>query len=98
MMTNVQTAHILEEVLNERRRQIEVKGFTVEHDRQHDEGELAEAAAAYALYAAHIPGAKDFWPWQYHSFRSGTEREALIKAAALLVADIERIDAKDAEA
>ncbi|WP_242671740.1 hypothetical protein [Azotobacter chroococcum] len=39
------------DVLAERRRQIEVEGFSLEHDRQYDLGELPAAAACYALFA-----------------------------------------------
>ncbi|WP_244158944.1 hypothetical protein [Azotobacter beijerinckii] len=34
-----------------RRRQIEVEGFSLEHDSQYDLGELPAAAACYALFA-----------------------------------------------
>ena len=42
----------IEDVLAERRRQIEVEGFDAEHDNQNKEGELARASAAYALAAS----------------------------------------------
>jgi len=35
------------DVLAERRRQIEVEGFSLEHDSQYDLGELPAAAACY---------------------------------------------------
>jgi hypothetical protein len=35
----------------ERWRQVNNEGFTSEHDRDHDDGELAKAAACYALHA-----------------------------------------------
>ena len=38
------------DAINERRRQVEVEGYTPEHDDTHDKGELAGAAAAYAAY------------------------------------------------
>src|SRR5690242_14227731 len=41
----------------ERIRQIEEEGWTAEHDENHQEGELARAAAAYALHAPWI------FPW-----------------------------------
>jgi hypothetical protein len=37
--------------------------------RIYDEGQLAEAVAAYALTAAGIAGADSFWPFPVHSFR-----------------------------
>lgn len=36
-------------ILQERRRQIEAEGWAPEHDDEHDGGELALAAAAYAV-------------------------------------------------
>lgn len=43
----------LAEIAAERRRQIEVEGWNVDHDERHSDGSLALAAAAYA-YAATI--------------------------------------------
>ncbi len=40
------------DVLAERHRQVEAKGWTPEHDDEHDGGQLAAAASAYALAAA----------------------------------------------
>ena len=41
-------------IANERQRQIEQEGWTVQHDDGHDGGELAEAAACYALGRAKV--------------------------------------------
>jgi len=41
----------VDDVLAERKRQIEVEGWTPEHDDMHDKGELARAAGLYALIA-----------------------------------------------
>src|ERR1035437_10469018 len=40
----------LELIADERARQITEEGFTTEHDKQHDNGQLAAAAASYALW------------------------------------------------
>lgn len=37
-----------ERISRERQRQIEVEGWTAEHDNAHPNGELAKAAACYA--------------------------------------------------
>lgn len=42
---------VLEEIAAERQRQIEVEGWTPNHDDEHDRGEMANAAACYALSA-----------------------------------------------
>lgn len=96
---------ILEEISAERRRQIEVEGFTPqEHDDAHAEGELATAASTYAQYASsaqmHAAGlgfsrggyAPARWPWLAAWWKPQDRRRDLVKAAALLVAEIERLD------
>lgn len=93
MTQDVQTAVILEEVFEERRRQREVKGYTAEHDRHHDEGELAMAAAALAVQSTGDgTGADILWPFPSLMPAYATRRYRLIVAAALIVAEIERID------
>jgi len=42
----------VELIAAERRRQIEVEGWTPEHDEEHDSGELLDAARSYELVAA----------------------------------------------
>lgn len=90
MTANVQTS-ILAEVQAERQRQITEKGFTRQHDLAHNEGQLATAAVAYTLAAAGYTGVKAYWPWDDEDFNFTTPRRALVKAAALIVAEIERI-------
>ncbi len=47
----------------ERRRQVEAEGWTPEHDDQHTRGELARAAACYAL-AYDLGSERELlWPW-----------------------------------
>lgn len=79
-------------VMCERERQINGEGYQPETDDAYVEGELAQAAAAYALTAADIGGAHTFWPWHQHTFRPADPRRNLIKAAALIMAEIERLD------
>jgi len=80
------------DVLAERRRQIEAEGWTPEHDDEHDGGELALAAACYAT--ASPDGFSDLvqWPWEEEAWKPKDRRRNLIKAAALLLAEIERLD------
>lgn len=77
------------DVLAERRRQVEDEGFTPEHDDAHRNGELAKAATCYATV---WPLAASYWPWDLKWWKPGTVRRNLVKAAALLVAEIERLD------
>ncbi|MBR8202108.1 ead/Ea22-like family protein [Burkholderia vietnamiensis] len=84
------------DVLVERRRQIEVERRMTGRDDQYREGELPEAAVAYALSAAgwDLDTAARHWPssWAGCWFKPSTPRRDLVKAAALLLAEIERID------
>ncbi len=99
------------DVLAERRRQIESEGWTPEHDDTHRRGEMATAAACYAVasqMASQIyAGNEDFcdpdalvragtppwvWPWGEAWWKPRNRRVALIKAGALIIAEIERLD------
>lgn len=89
----------IEEIYRERRRQVDSKGWTPEHDDGHDAGEIARAAAAYALPPATGLGdnwlnqyALDIWPFHPDGFRHKDRRRDLIRAGALIVAEIERLD------
>lgn len=83
---------LINEILVERIRQISGEGYQPATDDTYVEGELAQAAATYALSAAEISGAHAFWPWHMHTYRPGLPRRDLIKAAALILAEIERLD------
>ncbi len=82
------------DVQAERRRQITAEGWTPEHDDEHNGGELADAAACYALWAGGInPGNwREFWPWAPEWLKHSEPRRMLVKAAALTLAEIERLD------
>ena len=84
---------VLGEVRIERRRQIEKKGWNETHDDEHDDGALAQAAAAYAYADTSEEHAlAELWPWDEKYFRQEGHRENCIKALALLCAEVERID------
>lgn len=95
---------VLEEIAAERRRQVESEGWTPEHDDEHVNGEMASAAACYALQAANHwmkspPMVKTLWPWDAAWWKPTDERRNLVKAGALIIAEIERLDrAPDVEA
>lgn len=78
------------DVLAERQRQINVKGWTSEHDDTYTCGELAAAAISYIEPAE----AENYWPVDWHdgSFRPSDERRNIVKATALLLAELERLD------
>ena len=84
------------DVLAERERQVTAEGWTPEHDDQHSVGQMADAAACYALFV-HAP---DYpcknpplsWPWARKWWKPTTPRRDLVKAGALILAEIERLD------
>lgn len=92
------------DVLAERRRQVEEEEFTDEHDDCHDRGELSGAGAAYALNAAcllhplngtPIDEPPECWLWDERWWKPNMgdcPRRDLVKAAALILAEIDRID------
>lgn len=79
------------DVMTERARQQSAEGWTVEHDDQHSPGELMIAACCYAL-AKPGESAPDSWPWDEMHWKPKDARRNLVRAAALLVAEIERMD------
>jgi hypothetical protein len=87
-----------DDVLAERQRQITEEGWTPEHDdQQHRETVcgLAVAAGCYAMFADSYPNAEQpppQWPWDAQWWKPKTYRRDLVRAAAMLVAEIERID------
>src|SRR5690606_10766140 len=84
--------YVLQQIADERRRQID-KEYTPEHDDQHVNGELASAAAFVALERGCkiIPDPGWDWGKRIVSNHCGDRRRQLIIAAALLVAEIERL-------
>lgn len=81
------------EVLAERRRQVEAEGWTPGHDDGHVSGEMAAAAACYAFTAVKSPHyINQIWPWSYDWWKPRDKRRNLVKAGALILAEIERLD------
>ena len=82
----------LDDVASECRRHAE-EGWTPEHDDTYRNGEMARAAGCYALLAGGIdPPMARAWPWSREWWKPGDARRMLVKAAALIVAEIERLD------
>lgn len=87
----------LADVVTERRRQIEIENWTPAHDDEHTKGELAHAAIAYAMWATQ-PGEMElssppaWWPWDLSWWKPKDMRRDLVRAAALLLAEVERMD------
>lgn len=91
----------------ERKRQVEVEGYNPEHDDEHLYGDLADAAACYAIVGAatsHGATARDFpislihqgdaltWPWDDDDWKPSDDPiRNLVKAGALIAAEIDRL-------
>ncbi|MDN3924887.1 hypothetical protein [Pseudomonas aeruginosa] len=87
------------DVQAERRRQITAEGWTPEHDDEHSHGQIARAAACYALAGSSAPNdgtaallVSLAWPWDQQWWKPTSARRDLIKAGALILAEIERLD------
>ena len=79
------------DVLAERRRQIDAEGWTPEHDDHHLPNELALAAASYVC-ADEGDAPPAIWPWDWSWWKPKDRRRNLVKAGALILAEIERLD------
>ncbi|HGM6423186.1 TPA: hypothetical protein ACKQIK_004014 [Pseudomonas aeruginosa] len=87
------------DVQAERRRQITAEGWTPEHDDEHSHGQIARAAACYALAGSSAPNdgtaallVSLAWPWDEQWWKPSTARRDMVKACALALAEIERLD------
>lgn len=88
----------VERISKERQRQIEEELWTPEHDNQHVHGEIARAAAIYALSEEQRLTLGDdvlsyLWPWdvQWYKPTPDDRIRELEKAGALIAAEIDRL-------
>lgn len=101
---------VLTDICKERVRQMEEEGYTPEHDDAHDRGELTLAAISHAGRALELMTEKidesrrlagealaECWPFAGFVGRVKPPRRYLVIAAALIVAEIERLDRAAAE-
>ncbi|EPY1490535.1 hypothetical protein [Klebsiella michiganensis] len=81
------------DVLAERQRQVTAERWTAERDDGYQNSELADAAACYAIHA-HNQGFSTpaHWPWSPDWWKQTSPRRDLVKAGALILAEIERLD------
>lgn len=98
----------LKDVVSERNRQRNEEYYSDANDDTYVENELVRASASYVnhvvgrswLYPSK-PSAytselvPDLWPWSEQAWKPKSPRQDLVRATALLVADIERLDRKE---
>ena len=87
----------------ERQRQIDAEGFTLAHDAEHTKRELLDAARAYlgaARFADRFQRPMDagarqrdtYWPWDESWWKPSADPiRNLVKAGALIAAEIDRL-------
>ncbi|ELN0683012.1 hypothetical protein RY654_003282 [Escherichia coli] len=83
------------DVAEERARQVFGEDFDYKRDDAYVKGELVDAALSYAMNATHpiaSVAVPYLWPWNREWFKPTDRRRDLVKSAALLVAEIERLD------
>lgn len=95
------------DIIAERQRQISEEGWTPEHDDKYNDFQLALAAAGYAQNVADYAGEycqphssinwtdspePEAWPWSPVWWKPTNPRRDLVKAGALILAEIERLD------
>lgn len=86
-------------IAQERRRQIDKEGFSATHDDRHEHGELVLAAIAYAEadevdLGSIFTAAFSFWPWDACWWKPRDRISNLIRAGALIAAEIDRLQRK----
>ncbi|MEW8120046.1 MAG: hypothetical protein AB2792_23035 [Candidatus Thiodiazotropha sp.] len=116
----LKTTTAIEDIVAERKRQIEKEGWTLGHDDEHQDDSLVRAAVCYALPDSELKYERrkdtkedertvgitriverfvpSLWPstWACWCWKPKDRRRDLVRATALLLAEIERIDRKNA--
>ena len=91
------------DIAAERQRQVDVEGWSEAHDDEHDGYQMARAAGCYAFHASREDDDGDTgmfvsaavhhgWPWDRAWWKPKSRRADLVRAGALIVAEIERLD------
>lgn len=95
----------INDVSSERLRQIEEEGHGAASDDNLSPGMLGAAGACYAIHAAWtlaedgtgktLSGVPIWWPFNKNLWKPEETRRNLVKAAALIIAEIDKIDRKE---
>ncbi len=90
-------SNAVQSVIAERQRHQSVEGWTPEHDDQYSKSQLLWASSCYVLNAIHPFNRIPFdWPWTPEWWKPTNPRRDMVKAGALILAEIERIDRQEA--
>lgn len=105
---NAYRSRAVNDIVSERCGQVAREGFYAEADDAYTDGQLANAAAAYALVSAlpdrvrslvsgiysidNLSWLADIWPFPKVWWKPKDRRRDLVRAGALIVAEIERLD------
>lgn len=75
----------------ERERQVKVEKWSAEHDDEQSRGQLLRAAECYSKAAR--TGTLDYnmWPWELLWWKPADSVRMLVKAGALIAAEIDRL-------
>lgn len=103
--SNAIRTRLIGEIAAERLRQVRAEGYTTLHDDEHVDGDLADAAACYALTPEQRntvpvhggPPVPRRWPWECAAWKPTPDdrKRELIKAGALILAELERLERAD---
>ena len=90
----------------ERRRQMEQESWSPDHDDQWDKSELIAAGVSYAIYAhwqardpecLEHPTSPFAWPWDEQWWKPKDRLSNLVRAGALIAAEIDRMHRVEAD-
>lgn len=92
----------VELIAEERQEQIEKHGWDFEHDKNHDDGSLVDAAIAIAFNDENIEARFEAptWAWDIRNHKQQSKRKGIEKierlkvAGALLAAEIDRLQSQ----
>ena len=96
-MDDINTSYrttIIGNIIRERMRQVQELQYTPEHDDKWTNNELVDAAGCYMLNINVVPPAlieTTCWPFHHSQYKPKDRISDLTRAAALLVAEMERI-------
>lgn len=87
----------LEQITEERLKQIAKYGWSGYHDVMYKDQELLKAAAAYLMHCLHGGAWASYWPWDMSTFKDEGYVENLKKVGAFVAAELDRLNVVEDE-